>query len=701
MSDKNRKNAKIRDEIEFKWLKRRGRAPGDKDVCFYQSFMFDGVEYSLYDCVYLFKRGQSEPYIGKLVRIWGNAKTEERKVKVLWFFRPSEISNHLQGVNVLKNEIFLGTGVGPGLTNINPLEAIAGKCNVMCISKDDRNRQPSNDELELADYVFYRTFDVKNLSISDKLDEKIAMIDVELLLNKKNLQSVDLAKLDSANVTADVKSLISAKDDVAADTLVDVANNSVLVAGVEKMGTRNKDTEDSDRDIKFDAGLGSLLGYEKKQLTEKGDVATNENLSVVPSTSKCLLGSGQQINSKSPDSKQTELNKDGEGTVTVTATENGKSEPNNDVKKSTVVADKDKAKSEDRPSKKLKLDVTAKKSIVSGTKKSVNVSPASNNVLRSVACAAEIADGGKLISESESISGTPLGKQKFNSPVNGKSGDRPDKVSVKQSKDKDLDNCVSKAPHRPNRAAESKDRVKLLRERDATSEGISKKRRTNNFSEHQSTNKVGKEIKQPKDGEVGGYAQVKEVTLPPLDKTKWFTDGLWEDRINGANDQGKLVLLQNLDPTYSADEVQGIILDGFHERCTVKIVQHTATSSPHAGQAFAIFSNREVAEMVMRKLEQGCLMLPNGRPLVGTNHSMTLHGKQSQYFGHIVLEKTRQQKQKREAVSTSHSSQSNTLEYEMALEWQLLQDRSDLCWKYLYQHQGGEMRKLNTQLKSK
>ena len=56
-------------------------------------------------------------------------------------------------------------------------EAIAGKCNVVCISNDERNRQPSKEEFKMADYVFYRTFDVQERTVSDKLGEKIAMID--------------------------------------------------------------------------------------------------------------------------------------------------------------------------------------------------------------------------------------------------------------------------------------------------------------------------------------------------------------------------------------------------------------------------------------------------------------------------------------------------------------------------------------------
>ena len=56
-------------------------------------------------------------------------------------------------------------------------ESIAGKCDVVCISKDNRNPQPSDEELQRAEFVFFRTFDVGNFKISDKIDEKIAGIE--------------------------------------------------------------------------------------------------------------------------------------------------------------------------------------------------------------------------------------------------------------------------------------------------------------------------------------------------------------------------------------------------------------------------------------------------------------------------------------------------------------------------------------------
>ena len=56
-------------------------------------------------------------------------------------------------------------------------EVIVRKCNVVCTSKDKRNPQPSDRELKMADYIFYRTFDVGTLSISDKIENRTAAID--------------------------------------------------------------------------------------------------------------------------------------------------------------------------------------------------------------------------------------------------------------------------------------------------------------------------------------------------------------------------------------------------------------------------------------------------------------------------------------------------------------------------------------------
>lgn len=105
---------------EFKWGKKRGVGGPKKDIRFYESFTYDGIDYTLYDCVYLYKQGEPEPYIGKLVKIW-EQPNHKRKIKVHWFFRPIEILNWLGGNIALEKEIFLASGEGVGLANINPL----------------------------------------------------------------------------------------------------------------------------------------------------------------------------------------------------------------------------------------------------------------------------------------------------------------------------------------------------------------------------------------------------------------------------------------------------------------------------------------------------------------------------------------------------------------------------------------------------
>lgn len=106
--------------LQFEWGKKRGMGGKKRDVQFYESFTFDGVEYALFDAVYHHNEGEPEPYIGKLIKIWEN-RDKSKKVKVQWFFRPREIQRYLEGIQTRHNELFLGCGEGKGLTNINPL----------------------------------------------------------------------------------------------------------------------------------------------------------------------------------------------------------------------------------------------------------------------------------------------------------------------------------------------------------------------------------------------------------------------------------------------------------------------------------------------------------------------------------------------------------------------------------------------------
>ncbi|PIA37009.1 hypothetical protein AQUCO_03100039v1 [Aquilegia coerulea] len=181
----------------FRWGVKgeKGKRPG---VQFYKSFTYDGVEYYLHDCVYLYEgKHPNEPHIGKLVKIWHNASKNVNRVKILWFFRPREIQKYLNG-DVFKNEIFLASGEGEGVDNVNDLDVLVGKCNVVCTSKDERNPQPSAEELKRAHYIFRRTFDVGKFRISDKIDDSVAGTKITDIFNKKrSLQSSNAPKLPS------------------------------------------------------------------------------------------------------------------------------------------------------------------------------------------------------------------------------------------------------------------------------------------------------------------------------------------------------------------------------------------------------------------------------------------------------------------------------------------------------------------------
>lgn len=113
--------------LQFKWGKKRGNGVENKDVQFYESFTYDGSEYSLYDCVLLgvaSKPDSQEFFVGKIIKMWedNHQRPNPRRVEILWFFKPSELSGYLQGVrDVLSNELFLASGSGRGLTNANQL----------------------------------------------------------------------------------------------------------------------------------------------------------------------------------------------------------------------------------------------------------------------------------------------------------------------------------------------------------------------------------------------------------------------------------------------------------------------------------------------------------------------------------------------------------------------------------------------------
>ncbi|XP_047323807.1 protein ANTI-SILENCING 1 [Impatiens glandulifera] len=491
------------EHLDFKWGKRTSFGKSGKGISFYESFTYDGIDYSRYDCVYLQDKEDIEPYIGKLVKIW-ELPDKSKRVKVHWFFRPCEFSHYLGDEEVRQNEIFLASGKGVGVTDICTLESICGKCNLLCISKDKRNRQPTEDELKFADHVFDRTFDVGNYKISNDMGDKVSELAVEFIFNRNNN--------DSDSVKINLKK---------EDTLAGISGSPTKMSSV------------SEKD---------------------------------PSETGITIANSKTMSKRQP-SRQ---------------------------------------------------DVDRK---------------------------------GKLV--------TPI------------------TVADKEVK---LDGDFGAMDVRPSKKARDEGWSKLLNEDKATNQpdsvGVS-----NPFM--------------PATGSVG-----RRVTL---ERRNWFhyEPESWLDRMKEAHETGTLVMLFNLDPGFTSKEVEDIIWQAFKETCSAKMAQRTPISNPCSGQAFIILETLKTTQKIVKQLEDGCLMLSNGRVLGGSIvRSLTLPGKQSTFVGHMVLDRVKSFTKKgvKEAVTTSHCSQPNTIEFDMAMEWRLLQARSDTWWKLLYKKQEEEVKKVKASL---
>ncbi|KAK9148887.1 hypothetical protein Scep_007644 [Stephania cephalantha] len=636
------KEAPASENLEFSWGKKRGIGGKKKEVQFYESFIFDGDEYCLFDCVYLYKDGEPEPYIGKIIKIWEQPQNKN-KIKVLWFFRPKEVKNWLQDFEPQENEIFLASGEGVGLANINPVEAIAGKCNVVCTSKDSRNPQPSEEELRRADYVFCRTFNVATRTISDKIDDKIAGVEVKDLLNRKGGQTANgtdklevLQKKEKSNVVANNEAAplvmkLTASGSLEDGTIDEKPCNSVI--------KENGDVKPS---------------FVKQEPLAGGDLVSNTNLNLKETDATAFVQDASPVD-------ESTLPMLVASPVAVTDVK----EPKTSGRSVQKVQNKKKSKGlkentslDDRPFKKREVNSSTEKLQSS-------ISPSS-----------------------------PVNKEKYENTTPKKRGRDSDEINVKDS---GMADCAS----------DEKSKSKLVKDSLEKSKGSFKVTESNEKLAKLSN---GKRLRKaaahsPEKNNVTDDKILEVTRRPDADRSKWFKGLPWEGRMESAYNQGTLVLLENFDPAYTSSEIEDIIWHGFRENCTARVVPRTAFSSPHSGQAFTIFKSRDAAEMAIRKLDEGCLLLPNGRPLIASRGiPPSSSGKPPVFPGHIVIDQIKRQLQReemRQAVSTSHCSQPNTIEYEMAMEWCLLQKRTDSCWKDLYKGHGDEIRKLKANPKFK
>ncbi|KAL7162370.1 hypothetical protein ACSBR2_042785 [Camellia fascicularis] len=587
----------VEENIEFSWGHKKGIGGPNKDVQFYESFKYDGVEYFLYDCVYIWGENMHKPSIGKVIRMCETGR-HKKFVKIVWFFQPIEIQYWLQDVVPLKNEIFLASGEGKGLFNLNPPETIVGKCNVVCTSKDNRNPQASEEELLMADYIFCRTFDVGSCTISHSFVDVIAGISVKHFFNKEKGQKL-ITMEHGANLNE--KSTCS--------------SSFLKVEGVTAVRNPVKDgkTDISAKpaaakvsaELKIPAAMRNPVKDERTDISAKPAAKASAELKIpAASLSKQSRFRDENIVAR----PKTCIGKVGAGDARIPYSQ---------------VADKAEMKHSD------------------------NLSTTNLSDIR------------------------PLKKRKVQCIVGPK--DDPAKLS-------------DTLPRLPDIQVKSLDAVDPVIKNSELSKGV-------NF--HEKARKISDTsvAQHEQDKGIKTDSQILEVTRKPGEP--------WEERIQRAYEKGTLVFLENLDPSYTSSEVEDLVWHAFKANVNAKMVQCSSFSSPHYGQAIVIFKSKDAAELALTELNRKCLMLTNGRPVVGRKGSPKKPSDQTRFVGHLIIGKFKFYKQREEmknAVSTSHYSQPNTIEYDMALKWRVLQAKSNLWWDALNEQQAKEIEDLRSQL---
>ncbi|OIV96547.1 hypothetical protein TanjilG_24200 [Lupinus angustifolius] len=617
------------EEPEFKWGIKGMLGGKKKDVQFYESFRYDGVDYKRYDSVYFYKEGEPEPFIGKIIKIWENAD-KSKKVKVLWFFRPCEILNFLEGIETLENELFLAYGDGLGLANINPLEAISGKCNVVCIAKDSRNPQVSDEEFQDAEFVFSRFFDVGKRNILDRIDDdKIADIEVKNIFNNLDSQKavgvvkLDLDKKEGSGKVRTSNEVVDLPNQKNSQPVMGKANGKGFATLVrENLVSKPSSGE---KPISRNGVIEASKSGDKTmpQAKVKGNGISNASLVKQKSSTKPSYGSNDCGMKRITKSNDKQGNISGEKTPSRSKVDSEKGECNvvgglvGNINKGSTEANIEKEKSSNSikvSNEKLKRDLQNQRLVSNdGDMNKISPSPSKSDSEKG-GCKV-----GNLVRKINKGSIDEKGKQKC--------GD-----SNLQSR-----RIVSNDDAKKVATSSSKDKYKLQREKDfSDGEDVpSKKLKLDHKPMRLSDDKLRKKPTDSLNLEQKLNRCANDVTRRP--------DTPWEERMKSAYEQGTLVLLKNLDPSLTSGEVEHVSLRDYY------------------------------------------IPLP-GSPLVGSIGRPCFPEKKPIFYGHHVVDqhRTHMQREMKDAVSTSHCSQPNNIEYEMALEWCLLQERGDKAWSRLF-----------------
>lgn len=103
------------------------------------------------------------------------------------------------------------------------------------------------------------------------------------------------------------------------------------------------------------------------------------------------------------------------------------------------------------------------------------------------------------------------------------------------------------------------------------------------------------------------------------------------------------------------------------------------------GKAYAIFRTKDAADAAISKINSGLVV--GGRPLYCSKGLLEVPKPSANLVGHLssyVKIGQKQRDEQKKAVATSHCSQPNTIEYDLALDWMLLREKQDQSFRVLH-----------------
>ncbi|KAI3823721.1 hypothetical protein L1987_05161 [Smallanthus sonchifolius] len=504
----------------------------------------------------------------------------------------------------------------------NNKEAIIGQCNVVCLSKDNRNPQPSDEQLKAADFVFYHTFDVQCYAILDKMDDKVGGLEIKYVFNREESEKTN-PFLESASDTKK-------------------ENPNIFIS------SETQQQKDDAKGESPNKGIPSLL--ERNTSFKESDKSHNRPLKKRKSDGKCVepvvaLGFEKMTDMPSMKSMVDKADEGGMkvGIVPVQKVENkmrNKTPAGSDklydqpLKK---LKSDDKKPPEDEPLKKLSDDKKPpEEKIVDSKSKNEDKSPADVNNLKASGARGTTEDR-KNSTISAKVTSVDLEGKKLKRTRDDGSFKVPANRMGTNTNVRDLF-ALSKEKSKSGTAL---DILGVNKYNNYNKEG--KVEQSGESKKKLSMNKLLKALSTDKDKK----NTYREFVVSSKETSNWFKRLPWdEDRLKKAYDEGTAILLPNVDPDYNSGEVEGIIRHAFKEKCDARILQHTSVSSPHYAQALIILKTKEAAQKVLKKLDEECLMLSNGRPLVATPCPPISTKKNSIFFGHLAIDKARFQNQR-------------------------------------------------------